>query len=258
MSSNKISSTRVLKNEEAPVFRITNREADSIFTIVCDHASNLIPQKLNTLGMKPDDLEKHIAVDIGALKTAQVLSERLSAPLIHTCYSRLVIDVNRPTHTTDSIPERSDGIVIPGNRNLSEAERLFRKMIFFDPYHEAIHHLINERIKKNGSTTIISIHSFTPELHGITRPWNIGITYDRSRQFAKKIIELLSVRKNLTIGDNLPYPVNRDSDYTVPIHGDDRGLRNVLFEIRQDQLMKEEDSIYWGEFLADILVKVDQ
>ncbi|MDB2626847.1 hypothetical protein N9Y64_05730 [Alphaproteobacteria bacterium] len=37
------------------------------FLIICDHASNFVPPELNALGLPPEELNRHIAYDIGAL-----------------------------------------------------------------------------------------------------------------------------------------------------------------------------------------------
>lgn len=36
------------------------------------------------------------------------------------------------------------------------------------------------------------------------------------------------------VGDNQPYPIDNAFDYTIPVHGESRGLLNIMIEIRQD------------------------
>ena len=36
------------------------------------------------------------------------------------------------------------------------------------------------------------------------------------------------------VGDNEPYAVSDETDYTIPVHGEARGLMNTGIEIRQD------------------------
>ena len=65
------------------------------FLLVCDHASNHIPEELNNLGLPPSELQRHIAWDIGAAGVTNALSDILGAPAILSDTSRLVVDCNR-------------------------------------------------------------------------------------------------------------------------------------------------------------------
>jgi predicted N-formylglutamate amidohydrolase len=39
---------------------------------------------------------------------------------------------------------------------------------------------------------------------------------------------------DIIVGDNEPYPIDDEIDYTIPLHGEGRGLSSVMIEIRQD------------------------
>lgn len=233
---------------EPPVFEVVNLDGASDVVLVCDHASNRIPQCLGTLGLDDIHLTDHIAWDPGAAVVARKLSTLLDAPLILSGYSRLVIDCNRPLSGADSIPERSANVPVPGNCDLALEDRDTRINALFRPYHDAITRLLDSRT--NRTTLLFSIHSFTPVLFGQTRPWHIGISNGRDRRLAALLLGALACTKDCVVGDNKPYPVGDGFDYTIPAHGDSRGLPSVMIEIRQDGIRTAQDAAMWAERIA--------
>ena len=128
----------LLVPEDPPPFQITNLNGRTPVLLICDHASNVIPSKLNNLGLDSDTLRKHIGWDIGAAKITLGLSNSLDSMAILAGFSRLVIDANRKPYDLGSIPEESDGIIIPGNKNLSKEIIMLRINECFWPYHKNI------------------------------------------------------------------------------------------------------------------------
>ena len=57
----------------------------------------------------------------------------------------------------------------------------------------------------------------------------------------------------LVVGDNEPYSVDDESDYTIPQHGEKRVIPHVLIEIRHDLIEDAADQSEWAERLADWL-----
>ena len=153
-----------------PVLCFKGNEGAEV-VLVCEHAGQAIPQSLGTLGLTPQELDRHIAWDIGALAVAEKIAANLGADLIQQCYSRLVYDCNRPFEAPDAIPEVSEDVAIPGNRNLSEAARADRRRAIFDPYDTALTHLLETAPKR----AAFAIHSFTPVYLGKHRPWHLGL-----------------------------------------------------------------------------------
>ena len=100
----------------------------------CDHASNLIPNQYKKLGLNEEVLKSHIAYDIGAQKLTKKLSSKFKTNAVLAKYSRLFIDLNRDRNHINLITEKSDGIEIPGNKNLSKSEKLHR----INNFHETI------------------------------------------------------------------------------------------------------------------------
>jgi predicted N-formylglutamate amidohydrolase len=143
----------------------------------------------------------------------------------------------------------SAGVPIPGNRALSPEARRGRVEGFFRPYHEAIDHLLDGR--SHGPVVLLSIHSFTPVLHGEARPWQIGVSYWRDPRLATLLIGALEHRRDLVVGNNQPYPIEEDTDYTIPRHGEGRGLPSAMIEIRQDKVRTGAAAAAWAARLDE-------
>lgn len=240
--------------EPSPVVELRG-DAPSPFFLVCDHAGKRMPRALNDLGLHEPDLSRHIAWDIGIEGVARRLSEKLDAHLIMQIYSRLVIDCNRPPGSPTSIAAVSDGTVVPGNENISIADAASRVREVFAPYHAAIERSLDARKKSATPTLLISLHSFTPVYGGFVRPWQAGVLYNRYSKLAHALRDLLAAPGDIVVGDNEPYSVTDDTDYTIPVHGERRGLTHVAIEIRQDLLADEAGQEYWAQRLAPLLPK---
>ena len=223
--------------------------------LVCDHAGRRIPRRLNNLGLSEKELLRHIAWDPGIDGVARHLSERLDAQLIMQPYSRLVIDCNRPPGSAESIVTISDATRIPGNENLSADDAAQRAREIFTPYHSTIARQLDARKNAGRPVMLISLHSFTPVYGGYARPWQAGVLYNRYRALADALRAQLAAPGDLIVGDNEPYTVDDDTDYTVPVHGEQRGIVHVAIEIRQDLIGDEAGQSYWGNRLADVLPK---
>ena len=227
----------------------------SPFLLVCDHAGRRIPRSLHNLGLAPSDLARHIAWDIGIAGVGRALADRLDACLIMQPYSRLVIDCNRPPGGATSIAPVSDGTPIPGNENPSAHGAALRLRDIFTPYHRAIADALDARAKARRQTILISLHSFTPVFAGFVRPWQAGVLYHRYGALAQALLALLRAPGDLVVGDNEPYDVTDDTDYTIPVHGEQRGIPHVAIEIRQDLIGEDAGQRQWAERLADLLPK---
>jgi len=236
----------------SPVFE-QNVAGRSPFLFTSDHYGQLIPRQLGDLGLPASEFERHIAVDVGIAGVAGRLSDHLDAHLIAQRYSRLVIDCNRPPHVASSIPLISEATTIPGNEGLSRAAAAVRRRAIFDPYHRAIGAVIDRRLRDGTATVLVSLHSFTPVYAGIKRPWHIGALYHRDTTLPPLLLRALKSEGDLVVGDNEPYAVSDDTDYTIPVHGEARGLINTGIEIRQDLIADPSLQQQWADRLARIL-----
>lgn len=249
------SSRSLLAADEPPAYRLVNTTGRSELVLVCDHASNRVPRSLKNLGLSPQMLGTHIAWDPGAEKIAWALADKLDAPLVLSNYSRLVIDCNRPPASPESIPMESAGVCIPGNRNLSADDRRLRLESVFNPYQKAIAQLLQAR---SVPTALLSIHSFTPNLLGVHRPWQIGVAYYRDARLARLLhsallhSETAQSSENWKVGFNQPYAIEEELDYTIPIQCEMREIPCAMVEIRQDEIGDDCKVLHWAELLASV------
>jgi predicted N-formylglutamate amidohydrolase len=156
--------------------------------LLCDHASNRLPQDYGGLGLPASEFERHIAYDIGAAALTRGLAQRLDATAVLSCFSRLLIDPNRGMDDPTLIMRLSDGAVVPGNRGVDEAERARRIARFHQPYHGAIAAAVAGVRARGHVPFLVSIHSFTPVWRGWQRPWHVGILWDRDEEVARAMI----------------------------------------------------------------------
>lgn len=236
-------------------FHIYGAERKSRWLITVDHASNHVPVEINggDLGLAPEDMQRHIAYDIGALGTSLRLGELLDAPVIASNFSRLVIDPNRGEDDPTLVMHLYDGTIIPANRDIDEAEIERRKQAYYLPYHNALADLAAAR----EDVIIIAMHSFSPKLNGrAPRPWEIGILHaPQEDRFGIPFIKRLEQEGDLTVGDNEPYAGHLPGD-SVDKHAFAHGRLNALIELRHDEIDTETKQSAWAERLAPILTEV--
>jgi predicted N-formylglutamate amidohydrolase len=247
----------LLGSKDVPPVQEYHAAGRSPFLLTCDHYGRLIPKVLGDLGLEEGELTRHIAWDVGIAGVAETLSKHLDAHLIVQRYSRLVIDCNRPPHVAGSIPRISDATTIPGNEGLSSEAAALRRREIFDPYHRHIDAIIDQRLRGRRPTVLIALHSFTPVYAGIARPWHIGTLYHRDTQLPPLVLKLLRSEADLVVGDNEPYAVSDETDYTIPVHGEARGLINTGIEIRQDLISDQAGQQQWAERLARIFGEIE-
>jgi predicted N-formylglutamate amidohydrolase len=243
--------TRLLAPGDPPPFTTFDGNGESPFLVVCDHAGRCLPQRLGTLGLSEEDLDRHIAWDIGAGAVAYRVGEALGAYVVGQTYSRLVIDCNRPLGSPSSIIEVSERTRIPGNMGLTEVDKEARAREIFEPYHRHIESELHRRRAENEPTVLIAMHSFTPRYLSVERPWHVGLLY-RHVAFARGLFDLLRA-EDLLVGDNEPYRVSDATDYTIPVHGERHHLLHVGIEIRQDLIAGEVGQRRWAALLARLL-----
>lgn len=220
--------------------------------LLCDHASNRIPPELGDLGLSPNERLQHIAWDPGAAEIAQALRQHLECPAFFGGWSRLVVDLNRAPDAGDLILCENDGITVHGNLPLADVERQRRIEHYHRPYHLAIQaHLL--QIEGEGVLpALVSIHTFTPALAGQHRPWSVGVLWKQLEPWLPDLLGSLR-DQGLEVGDNQPYDGRAALGHTLQTHALARGLRHVLFEVRQDLLRDPDDCAVWAARLFKAL-----
>ena len=168
-----------------------------------------------------------------------------------------MIDCNRPPAAASSIPVISEATAIPGNEGLGPDAAAARRAEIFDPYHRRIQQVIDRRLREGRPTVLVSLHSFTPIYAGVARPWHIGTLYQRDTRLPPLLLKLLRAEADLVVGDNEPYAVSDDTDYTIPVHGEARGLMNSGIEIRQDLIADQAGERQWADRLARVFGEIE-
>lgn len=232
---------------------VENAAGGSEFVILCDHASNFIPARYDSLGLTAEERGAHIAWDPGALAVARGLSRHLDAPLVHATVSRLVVDCNRQTDARDLMAARSETTTIPGNSALTEADRRARLDAIYEPYHAAIEALLGRRAADGMETSLVAVHSFTPVYAGEARPWDVGILFDKDSSLADTLIAALRADDAISVGVNEPYSPADGVYHTLALHGQSRGLRTVMVEIRNDHIRSEAGAAAWARRIGRAL-----
>jgi predicted N-formylglutamate amidohydrolase len=132
-----------------------------------------------------------------------------------------------------------------------------RRQAIFNPYHRRIKEVIDRRLREGMPTVLVSLHSFTPAYAGVARPWHIGTLYHRDTKLPPLLLRLLRAESDLVVGDNEPYAVSDETDYTIPVHGEARGLMNSGIEIRQDLIADQAGQKQWADRLARIFAEIE-
>jgi predicted N-formylglutamate amidohydrolase len=225
--------------------------------VICDHASKTMPPEVKGLGLSAEDLERHIAWDIGAAEVAIFLAARFKLPAVFCGVSRLLIDCNRDPADRASIPTKVDGTPIPGNANLKIWDRAERMSRWFAPYHKAIEEMMTAALAVKKDPVLLSIHSMVPALKGgQPRPWPIALSSHEDRRLTTPMLAALRKRIKEPIGDNQPYALDPAEDYSVPHHAMKRGLRHLQVEFRQDLVATSEGAAKLAKAFGDALGEV--
>ena len=236
-----------------PAFEVVNPSGRRQAVITCDHASPAIPPELADLGLGPAELARHIAWDVGAAEVARGLAALLDVAAVLCGTSRLVVDCNRMADDPTAMPMVSDGISVPGNLDLDAPERERRRRLYFRPYHDEV----ARRLARAGpEALVISVHSFTPVMDGVERPWHIGVLHDADRVTAARLLGELGRVPSLVVGDNQPYSGGEPEGYGIKVYGNGLGHPMAMFEIRQDLIATSHGAEAWAHILRAALEPV--
>ncbi len=238
-------------------FAIERSNGTAPVVFVVDHASNHIPAPYGDLGLDAAARDSHIAWDPGALPVAQHMSRMLDAPLIRATVSRLVLDLNRSVESDTLVPQISETTTIPGNKNLSPAERGARIDAVYRPYHAAVENLVVQHAAKFAfPIAVVAIHTFTPVYKGLARPWHVGILFDEDDSLGRAILGSLAADLGMTSAANQPYSPADGVYWTLDRHAAARGLKNVMIEIRNDEVRTEDAQTKWATKLAGPIARM--
>lgn len=150
------------------------------------------------------------------------------------------------------MPEKSEIYEIPGNLNLTPAERYARTAALYIPFHDRINSEIERILGEGRKPVIVTIHTFTPVYFGKAREVEIGILHDTDSRLADAMLQA---------ADGGPYRVERNSPYgpedgvthTLRLHALPKGYANVMIEVRNDLVRDEAGVAAISAYLADLI-----
>lgn len=225
--------SQLLSTDEPGPFQVLNPLAETPILLVCDHASCRFPKSLGDLGLDPFARRCHLAVDIGAGALTERLAASLGVTAVLAQYSRLVVDYNRQLMDPGAFLEYGDGLVIPGNRKLQQSDKDLRADTLYWPYHTAVEQQVRRLRNAAQPPAFIAVHSFTPVMDGVTRPWELGVLWDTDTRL-RDIFLTDFTAAGYVVGDNQPYSGKAPQDFTIDHHAEEIGLPHLGIEIRQD------------------------
>ena len=225
--------------------------------LVADHAGRALPDDYGDLGLPAAEFDRHIAYDIGIAPLTRRLAELTGAPAVMASFSRLLIDPNRGEDDPTLIRQLYDGTVIAANYPMAADERQRRLDGFYRPYHEAVGGLVASVHRATGAAPfILSLHSFTPRMGALPRPWHAGVLWDSDPRAAVPLIEMLAREPGLVVGDNEPYDGALKGD-TMYRHAIVNGFAHALVEVRQDLIADAAGVEQWAVRLAPIVEELN-
>ncbi len=233
--------------------------------IACDHASRRIPKKLGTLGLSAKSRKENLAWDHGTKDIGEYLSKKLEAAAVIAGYSRIVIDLNRGLDSPDLIRAVavSGATPVPGNEKVSMAERRQRIREIHDPYHDTVAEQIDRFLKRGVAPLFLAIHSLTPVMNGVRRPWHLCLMWNKEEKLAKKLIANIKKQNpGMKIGENMPYSLKGGAGSvgwnTVSHHAERQGVPYIAVEFRQDLVDTKAKAEKWAAiFLKALLPLLD-
>lgn len=243
----------ILTKADGDAVAVENIDGTGQVVLVCEHASRTLPLSAGDLGLSEEALSSHIAWDPGALALSRLLSVRLDAVLLFQRFSRLIYDCNRPPESPAAMPESSEIYEIPGNRDLSVAERYARTAALYVPFHDRVAAVLADRQAKSRPSVLVTVHSFTPVYMGEKRAVEIGILHDEDSRLADGMLAESAKNSDFRVERNAPYGPADGVTHSLRLHALPNGLMNVMIEVRNDLIADEVGQGVVAEYLAGLI-----
>ncbi len=218
-------------SDESRVVSVFNPEGKFPVLIVCEHASNHIPETFGDLGLPDEARDGHIAWDPGAREVSEQLARLFDSPLVVSEVSRLVYDCNRPPEAADAIVSQTELDQVPGYVGLDESQRALRVERIYRPFEQCVSQTLANIGKPSA---LVTIHSFTPVFFGKQRSVELGILHDDDSRLGSVMLQLAPRYTGLNTHRNQPYGPEDGVTHTLKVHGIANGILNVMIEIRSD------------------------
>jgi len=177
---------------------------NNAIVITCEHASNALPDGYSWSEFDREHFaNEHWGWDPAALDVAMYLASELKCVLVHSLYSRLLVDVNRDITSDTLFRKEGDGKEIELNKDLSEEEEKHR----IYKYHFSYYTALREASEKVDPALIISVHSMTAVYEGKQRELEVGVLFTDSEKLGENVDKELQ-EKGYKSAQNEPYDGN--------------------------------------------------
>jgi len=218
--------------------------------LTCEHAGNGLPFTRRPGVRERAALAAHWGWDIGAWELTRELARRLRTSAVGGRWSRLVIDLNRRVDEPGLILRQAGGLLLSWNDPVPPEEVERRVLAYHAPYHLEVDRLILRRVVRGVRPLLFSVHTFTPELRGRRRPFEIGVLYDKHARLAHHLARVLR-GTGLDVRYNQPYSGKRGLMYSAERHGTHHDLPCLELEVNQGLFGRRSAAARLGRVVAD-------
>jgi predicted N-formylglutamate amidohydrolase len=113
-------------------------------------------------------------------------------------------------------------------------------------------------VRQGRRSALIAIHTFSPSLGGVARPWHCGVIFASDSRIGDAIVGKLRSEAGLLVGVNEPYAPSDRVYHTMSRHGEANGHPAAMIEIRNDLVADHETQATWAARLASLLKEAAQ
>ncbi len=228
-----------------------------LILVTCEHGGNALPAEYASLFVGHEDvLDTHRGYDIGVLPVALHLADLLSAPIVFSTTTRLLIELNRSTRSATWFSAYTR--VLPSEIKSEIAAR------YYQPYWNRVTQLLDDAVSAGRSVTHLSMHSFTPVLDDDVRTMHAGLLFDPDRPRELALCEawrpaLQAAMPDRIIAINQPYAGKGDGLTTsMRERYPDHAYVGIEVEVRNDLLHDTHQQHQWARTLAHTLPGLTQ
>lgn len=243
----------LLIEQDGSSFEWTNAKGNGPCVLMCEHASNRIPNYLNSLGLTDTELQSHVAWDPGAHELGLLLSGNLQAPFIAARFSRLVYDCNRPPESASAMPSDTEVCPIPGNQDLTQIDRDARTRVLYEPFHASLKCVLDS-CNKQTPTLLVTMHSFKPMFYGKTRTVETGLLHGADDRLATAMMSRAQTGNAFDCRFNEPYAVGDGVLHTLEKQLSGTSIPSVMIEVRNGLIKSPKKRTQIANYLIDHLV----
>lgn len=225
------------------------REKPVFVVLTCEHGGNEVPEQYASLFTDAGGvLPTHRGFDPGALGVAIVMASALSAPIVFSLTTRLLVDLNRSVESPSCFSEFSSKLSDVRKREVIAAH--------YTPHRSSVERVVLHAIDSGSRVLHIGVHSFTDVFNGSIREIDCALLFDPDREFESAVctpwIETLKLlRADLRHRVNEPYK-GTDDGLTTTLRAKfaDSEYAGVEIEIRQGLVCEPHEQRRMGLLFA--------